>query len=81
MSNASSARSVANVSITSSFSMSSIYAVCCRHTLSTTTEAAPNLSLDKDCPEPRSIQPPSAGTVVAFPQVGGLHHRYERRAA
>jgi hypothetical protein len=21
------------------------------------------------------------GTVVAFPQVGGLHHRYERRAA
>jgi ABC-type sugar transport system ATPase subunit len=27
------------------------------------------------------IQPPSAGTVIAFPQVGGLHHRYERRAA
>ena len=40
-----------------------------------------HLSLDKDCPEPRPIQPPSAGTVVAFPQVGGLHHRYERRAA
>ncbi len=40
-----------------------------------------HLSLDKDCPEPRSMQPPSTGTVVAFPQVGGLHHRYERRAA
>ena len=40
-----------------------------------------HLSLAKDCPEPRSVQPPSAGTVVAFPQVGGLHHRYERRAA
>ena len=40
-----------------------------------------HLSLAKDCPDPRPIQPPSAGTVVAFPQVGGLHHRYERRAA
>jgi hypothetical protein len=38
-------------------------------------------SAGQDCPEPRPIQPPSAGTVVAFPQVGGLHHRYERRAA
>ena len=27
-----------------------------------------HLSLDKDCPEPRPIQPSSAGTVVAFPQ-------------
>ena len=40
-----------------------------------------HLSLRKDCPEPRPVQPPSAGAVVAFPQVGGLHHRYERRAA
>jgi putative transposase len=40
-----------------------------------------HLSLGKDCPEPRPIQPLSAGTVIAFPQVGGLHHRYERRAA
>ena len=40
-----------------------------------------HLSLRKDCPEPRPIQPPSAGTVIAFPQVGALHHRYERRAA
>jgi transposase InsO family protein len=40
-----------------------------------------HLSLGKDSPEPRSIQPPEMGSVVALPQVGGLHHRYERRAA
>ena len=40
-----------------------------------------HLSLGKDSPEPRSIQPPEMGSVVAMPQVGGLHHRYERRAA
>src|SRR5712675_3341906 len=40
-----------------------------------------HLSLGKDCPEPRLIQPLYAGTVIAFPKVGGLHHRYERRAA
>jgi hypothetical protein len=27
------------------------------------------------------IQPPPAGKIVAFPEVGALHHRYERRAA
>jgi hypothetical protein len=40
-----------------------------------------HLSLEKDTPESRSVQPPEAGRVVAVPQVGGLHHRYERRAA
>ena len=40
-----------------------------------------HLSLDKDSPEPRPIQPPEMGRVVAVPQVGGLHHLYERRAA
>src|ERR1700719_1257469 len=40
-----------------------------------------HLSLGKDCPQPRPIQPPSAGKIIAFPEVGGLHHRYERRAA
>jgi hypothetical protein len=29
----------------------------------------------------RRIQPASAGNIIAFPEVGGLHHRYERRAA
>ena len=37
--------------------------------------------LVKDCPEPRPIHPPTAGNIIAFPEVGGLHHRYERRAA
>jgi len=40
-----------------------------------------HLALHKDAPEPRSIQGPEAGRIVAFPEVGGLHHRYERRAA
>jgi putative transposase len=40
-----------------------------------------HLSLGKDSPLPRSIQPPEMGRVVAVPQVGGLHHRYERQSA
>jgi putative transposase len=40
-----------------------------------------HLSLGKDSPEPRPVQAPELGPVVAVPQVGGLHHRYERRAA
>jgi transposase InsO family protein len=40
-----------------------------------------HLSLEKDTPGRRSVQPPEAGRVIALPQVGGLHHRYERRAA
>jgi hypothetical protein len=34
-----------------------------------------HLSLEKDTPESRSVQPPEPGRVVAVPQVGGLHHR------
>jgi transposase InsO family protein len=41
----------------------------------------PHLSLAMDCPEPRPIQPPERGTVIAGPVVGGLHHHYERQAA
>lgn len=40
-----------------------------------------HLSLGKDTPIPRPVTPPSDGAVVAIPEVGGLHHRYERRAA
>jgi putative transposase len=40
-----------------------------------------HLSLGKDSPQPRAIQPPAIGSVVEVSQVGGLHHRYERRAA
>ena len=40
-----------------------------------------HLSLNKDAPIPRPIVAPGDGRVVAIPQVGGLHHRYERQAA
>ena len=40
-----------------------------------------HLALEKDAPESRAIQPPAEGVVVEPPQVGGPHHRYERRAA
>jgi len=38
-----------------------------------------HLALAKDAPEPRAIM--RRGEIIAIPQVGGLHHRYERRAA
>ena len=44
-------------------------------------ESRTHLSLAKDAPEPRPVHSPERGAVVAIPQVGGLHHRYERRAA
>src|SRR5215813_12359587 len=40
-----------------------------------------HLSLAKDAPEPRTVQPPEYGSVIEIAEVGGLHHRYERRAA
>ena len=40
-----------------------------------------HLSLRKDAPVSRPVASPSDGEIVAIPQLGGLHHRYERRAA
>jgi putative transposase len=40
-----------------------------------------HLSLAKDAPMPRGVQTVTDGEVIAFREVGGLHHRYERRAA
>jgi putative transposase len=40
-----------------------------------------HLSLGKDSPDPRSVEPPDVGQVIELPVVGGLHHRYTRRAA
>jgi putative transposase len=62
------------------FNEASLY----RHVKSFTTyyhESRTHLSLAKDTPEPRPVHPPQLGPVVAIRQVGGLHHRYERRAA
>jgi hypothetical protein len=35
-----------------------------------------HLALDKDRPDGRPVQASRDGKVVAFPQLGGLHHRY-----
>jgi transposase InsO family protein len=43
-------------------------------------EARTHLSLDKQSPVPRSIEPPEQGKVVAISHVGGLHHEYRRAA-
>jgi hypothetical protein len=40
-----------------------------------------HLALDMDCPQPRAVEPPEAGEVMALPAIGGLHHYDERRAA
>jgi transposase InsO family protein len=40
-----------------------------------------HLGLDKDAPDHRPVLPPSAGPIIAIPEVGGLHHGYQRKAA
>ena len=34
-----------------------------------------HLALQKDCPEPRAVEPVELGPIVSIPEVGGLHHR------
>jgi hypothetical protein len=43
--------------------------------------ARTHLALDKDAPDRRPIARPELGRVIQIPEVGGLHHRYVRRAA
>jgi len=38
-------------------------------------------ALDMDTPVTRPVQPPELGRVWEVPEVGGLHHHYERIAA
>jgi hypothetical protein len=40
-----------------------------------------HLSLEMDAPESRPVQPPELGPVRKWPEVGGLHHHYDRQAA
>ena len=40
-----------------------------------------HLALNKDAPVSRLVATPADGEIVAIPCLGGLHHRYERRAA
>jgi hypothetical protein len=44
-------------------------------------ESRTHLGLEKDCPMKRSIELPELGPISTEPMVGGLHHRYFRRAA
>jgi len=39
-----------------------------------------HLSLDRNSPSLRDIEPPSEGKIISFPQVSGLHHVYKRVA-
>ena len=43
-------------------------------------QARPHMALDHNAPEPRVVERPERGRVVAEPMVGGLHHRYRRCA-
>ena len=43
--------------------------------------ARTHLSLDKDAPGGRPIEPPQRGVIIPIREVGGLHYRYVRRAA
>jgi len=43
--------------------------------------ARTHLSLDKDAPDGRPIERPEVGAIIPISEVGGLHHRYVRRAA
>jgi putative transposase len=38
-------------------------------------------ALNMDCPVPRPVQLPEVGLIREVPEVGGLHHHDERRAA
>ena len=40
----------------------------------------PHRALENNSPFPRAVQPPSRGWIRAIPEVGGLHHRYQRVA-
>ena len=78
--NGSLAQSVANASTTIVFNESSLS----RHLQAFVGyyhRTRTHLALEKDTPDPRSVQPANAGRIISIPEVGGLHHRYERRAA
>ena len=40
-----------------------------------------HLALGKDTPITRPVSKPATGRIVTTPEVGGLHHRYDRIAA
>ena len=77
----SSVRSAVNVWITSSSSTSAICAASYRAIFNTIMTPERIFRSTRIVHGPRPTQSPSSGNIIAFPEVGGLHHRYERRAA
>ena len=43
-------------------------------------DVRPHISLQRNSPIPRKVDPPGRGRVVAIPHLGGLHHHYKRAA-
>jgi transposase InsO family protein len=43
-------------------------------------EDRPHMSLERDAPIARPVEPKACGRIVALPRVGGLHNRYSRAA-
>jgi Integrase core domain len=43
-------------------------------------EDRPHMSLHRDAPAARAVEPVGSGRVVAIPCMGGIHHRYARAA-
>ena len=43
-------------------------------------ESRTHLSLKRNSPIRRKVEPPGTGRVISVPQLGGLHHRYQRCA-
>ena len=43
-------------------------------------ESRPHLSLERNAPVPREVEPRERGKVIGIPLLGGLHHRYARAA-
>jgi transposase InsO family protein len=52
-----------------------------RHYFAYHHQARTHLSLAKDAPDGRPIEPPEPSAIIAIPHIGGLHHCYIRRAA
>ena len=44
-------------------------------------ESRTHMALENNAPIQREVESPDRGNVVSIPMVGGLHHRYMRRAA